>query len=170
MQEIASVAKLPASPAVYALYGGKGASLHAAYVGVADSLRGRVEQHLVRRDSSVTTRVAAACLNVDAITEVRWWVHPRFAEREALEAAELVAFDLLEPTLRSRGSIRKAARQLYEDEAFAPMIRQLLQGEPAGRLVLPTLQDALARIDTLEQRLATVEAELRVLRRADIGR
>jgi hypothetical protein len=42
-------------------------------------------------------------LNPDYVTELRWWEHPDFAERYVLEAAELVAYDMLNPALRSRG-------------------------------------------------------------------
>ena len=69
---------LPKVPAVYALYGGRGRGSYVAYVGQAVKLRVRIEQHLVRRDSSVVTGVAAVSLNPDHVTEVRWWVHPEF--------------------------------------------------------------------------------------------
>jgi hypothetical protein len=45
---------VPNAPAVYAMYGGEGRE-YVAYVGLGDKLRRRVEQHLINRDSSVTT-------------------------------------------------------------------------------------------------------------------
>jgi hypothetical protein len=68
--QITTISCLPGVPAVYAMHGGKGRGLHVAYVGIADSLKARVEQHLVRRDSSVATGTSAVCLNPDYVTEV----------------------------------------------------------------------------------------------------
>jgi hypothetical protein len=157
MQSITSFALLPAGPAVYALYGGRGRP-YVAYVGSAGHLRSRIEQHLVRRDSSVTTGVSAVSLNPDFITEVRWWEHPSFADRAALEAAELVAFDVLEPVLRSRSAVSEAARALSSDADFQAAMRSVFDAEPAGGLVLPTLQEALDRIAALEERVRALEA------------
>jgi hypothetical protein len=99
-------------------------------------------------------------LNPDLVTEVAWWEHPTFAERARLEAAELIAIDVLEPTLRSRGASQTEARRWYADPAFSTEMRALFAGEPAGRLTIPTLQDALKRIAELERRLALLEARL----------
>lgn len=160
MQIFHSVAAVPSLPAVYVMYGGRQRNLHVAYVGIADSLKRRIDQHLIRRDSSVATGTSAVCLNPDYVTEVRWWEHPDFGQRANLEAAELVAFDLFEPSLRSRGAITARAAQLYADDTFKEDMRTLFGGEPAGKLVIPTLQDALERIAELEQRLAAIEAKL----------
>lgn len=155
-----SISQLPNNPAVYAMYGGRGSKVYVAYVGVAEALRQRVNQHLVRRDSSVTTGTAAVGLNVDYITELRWWSHLDFVQRDTLEAAELVAFDLLDPALRSRGGVTERAKQIYVDKVFRAQMQTLLTGEPAGRLVIPSLLDALERIAQLEHRLATLEQKL----------
>lgn len=151
------LSKLPNVPAVCAMYGGRGRGLHVAYVGIADVLRRRVMQHLVSRDSSVATGTSAAGLNPDHITEVWWCEHPDFAQRHVLEAAELVAFDVLQPVLRSRGAISDRAKQLHSDGAFREKMRLLFLSEPKGRVIVPTLQDLLQRIAELEQRLATLE-------------
>ena len=160
MKTLASLSALPNIPAVYALYGGRDYGLYAAYVGVADALRSRIDQHLVRRDSSVATHTTAVGLNPDYVTEVRWWQHARFGERAFLEAAELVAFDILQPCLRSRGRIQAGARNLYAQESFQAEMRVLFAGEPAGRLVIPTLREALDRISELERRVDALEARL----------
>lgn len=118
IHRIVSISDLPTVPAVYAMYGGQNPRLYVAYVGVAGRLKSRIIQHLVRRDSSVTTGTSAVVLNPDYVTEVRWWEHPDFAERHVLEAAELVAFDVLDPALRSRGGIPARAKELYAAEAF----------------------------------------------------
>lgn len=159
MRQVTSITELPNVPAVYAMYGGQGSSAYVAYVGVADVLRRRVVQHLIRRDSSITTGTSAVSLNPDLVSEVRWWEHPDFTGRAVLLAAELVAFDVLEPALRSRGGITGEAKQLYWDEGFSGPMRSLFEGAATGRLLIPTLQAALGRIDDLERRVATLERQ-----------
>jgi len=159
-RKLLSISELPNVPAVYAMYGGRGRGVYVAYVGIADALKRRVMQHLVNRDSSVATGTSAVGLNPDYVTEVQWWEHPDFGERHVLEAAELVAFEVLDPALRSRGAISKRAQQLHADESFREKMRTLFLGEPTGRLVIPTLQDALERIAELERRLTALEGRL----------
>ncbi|MGQ9494629.1 MAG: hypothetical protein ACUVR2_12895 [Anaerolineae bacterium] len=160
MKEAFSIAQLPNVPAVYAMYGGQGRGLYVAYVGVADSLKRRIIQHLVSRDSSVAAGTSAVGLNPDYVTEIRWWEHPEFTERHVLEAAELVAFDVLNPALRSRGNIQEQAKRLYANEEFSQKMRLLFQNEPTGRLLVSTLQDALEKIAMLEKRIDALESEL----------
>lgn len=162
--QITAIADIPSVPAVYAMYGGQGRSQYVAYVGLASKLRGRVEQHLVRKDSSVTTGVSAVSLNPDFVTQVRWWEHPDFQKQDMLEAAELVAFDVLQPSLRSRGGITDRAKQVYAEQEFQSRMRALFAGEPTGVLTLPTLAVALeqiadlrGRVTELEKRLSSVE-------------
>lgn len=130
-----NITDLPAIPAVYAMYGGQGRSQYVAYVGLGTKLRGRIEQHLVRRDSSVTTGVSAESRNPEFVTQVRWWQHPDFEKQDILEAAELVAFDVLEPSLRSRGGITDRAKQVYAEQQFQTRMRALfeLDREYCGR-------------------------------------
>ena len=66
-----TLTELPNRPALYALMSGAGARADIAYVGTAGKLRQRITQHLVRRDSSVTTGTSAVQLNPDYVTEVR---------------------------------------------------------------------------------------------------
>jgi hypothetical protein len=165
LRNVTSVVELPSVPAVYAMFGGQGRNLYVAYVGLASNLRQRLTQHLIRRDSSVVTGVSAVSLNPDLITDVRWWEHPDFARQEILEAAELVAFDVLEPALRSRGGITDRAIQIYQDEVFREQMRILLVGDPAGSLVLPTLSQALERISSLERRVTELESAMALSRK-----
>ncbi len=156
---ITATTDLPSAPVVYAMYGGSGRGLYVAYVGVSDKLRRRIERHLIRR-SNITTGTSAVVLNPDYVTEVRWWEHPDFAERDKLEAAEVIAFDVLQPCLRSRGGTRETSAQLCKQPEFREQMCALLTGEPAGRLVISTLEDALERITALERRLADLEKRL----------
>jgi hypothetical protein len=148
-----SISELPAVPAVYALYGGQGRGLHVAYVGVADRLKDRIKQHLVRRDSSIATGTSAVGLNPDYVTEVRWWEHTDFLNRDALEAAELVAFEALDPALRSRGRVTGEAKRLFDDSSWKNEMRSLFLSEASGCLAIPSLLDALDRIADLEERM-----------------
>lgn len=160
MEETFAIGDVPSRPAVYAMYAGGLDRLYVAYVGVSESLRPRLRQHLVSRSSSVVIGAAAVSLNPQLIREVRWWEHADFGRRHVLEAAELVAFDVLEPVLRSRGAIQAAARQLYADEGFARTMGALLASKPSGRLTIPSPLDALGRIDDLERRVAILEQKL----------
>ena len=82
-----------------------------------------------------------------------------FAERPSLEAAEIVAFEVFDPALRSRGAIQERARQLFEDTSFREQMRALFDSEPSGQLTILTLQDALDKIEYLEERLTDIERE-----------
>jgi hypothetical protein len=130
----------------------------------------RVRQHLVLRDSSVTTGAAVAGLRVEHVRGVAWWEHPLFmragnvgeANRAVLLAAERVAEDVLEPTLRSRGRWSHEAASLYEDEAFrAEMLALFRDAEPAGRLELPTLAGLVDQLKALEERVVKLERGLK---------
>lgn len=112
MKEVFSVYDLPNVPAVYAMFGGR-ETKYVSYVGLADNLKRRIIQHLVTRDSSIATRTSAVGLNPDYVTEVKWWEHPKFTDRNFLIASELMAFDVLQLALRSRGTTQEAAKQLY---------------------------------------------------------
>jgi hypothetical protein len=123
-------------------------------------LASRIDQHFVRRDSSVATGVAAATLNPDAVREVRWWEHASFDAKVARQAAELVAFRVLDPALRSRGGIGSDARALAADAAFRDEMEVLFAGEPSGVFTLPWIWDMQTRIEQLENRLAELEKRL----------
>ncbi len=155
MNVVMSPSDLPKVPAVYALYGGRDRTRHVAYVGVAStSLRSRIEQHLVRRDSSVTTGVSAVSLNPEHVTGLA------FAQKDVLHAAELVAFDVLAPALRNRGGVRSGARALYGDDAFRRGLTALFGSEPSGRMEVLTLGDTLEHIAQLQRRVEAIESKL----------
>ena len=157
MLVVPAISLLPSTPAIYAMYGGEGRR-YVAYVGIGDDLRRRVTQHLVNRNSSVTTGTGAVGLNSDHVRAVEWWEHPAFIDRVELAAAELVAFDVLEPALRSRGGIPKEARDRASDHAFRATMVELFRGAPAGRLVLPSFAALAERVESLERRLDRIES------------
>ena len=156
------ISELPNVPAVYALYGGQGQRLYVAYVGIAEKLKPRVVQHLINRDSSVTTGTSPVRIDPDYVTQVGWWEHPIFEEVTFREAAELVAFDILKPVFRSRvAGTDRAKRVLESDGDFREEVASLFRGEPTGRLTtLPTLQNALIRLAEVERRLAALEQSI----------
>jgi len=155
--KIYSISDLPNNPAVYVFYGGRGRSLYVAYVGVTRVLKSRIIEHLVKRDRSVATGTTAVVLNPDFVTEVQWWECPEFSDWKYLQAAELVAFDVFEPSLRSRGRIKKHSRKLYEDQVFHESMRDLFTSEATGHLAILTLEDALTKIEKLELRIMELE-------------
>lgn len=154
------ISDLPTDPALYVLYGGMGRGRHTAYVGISGNLKSRIRQHFLRRDSSIVTGTSAASLNPDLVTRLEWWLSEKFEDRDHLQAAELVAFETLEPTLRSRGRITDNAETLAADEEFAETVQAMLEGDPTGAVDIPTLSDALSRIERLETRVDQLEQRL----------
>ena len=55
MSTVATFADLPAVPAVYALYSGKGRSRDVVYVGISKNLKSRLGQHFIRREAQQPT-------------------------------------------------------------------------------------------------------------------
>ena len=100
-------------------------------------------RRFVRRDSSVVA-AAAAGIDLDYIRYVEWWEDARFQDEAARHAAELVAFDVLDPVLRRRGNPTSAAKILYDDSAFRAEMETVFRVLPqAGctTLVYRTLHD-----------------------------
>src|SRR5215213_6815982 len=79
VREVRSLRELPSVPAVYAMY--EQAGSRPAYVGIANKLKTRVRQHLVLRDSSVTTGSSVVSLNPDQVRVVAWWKDRRFSDK-----------------------------------------------------------------------------------------
>ena len=158
-----SLSELPAVPAVYAMHGDNGRS-YVGYVGVADELRSNVSQRLMSHDSSFATGPGEATLNPDHVRAVTWWEHPDFHERTHLEAAGVVAAEVLKPALRSRADITVAAAVILAERNFRVEMHTLFTGPPTGHLELPSLAQALDRITALENRFEALERYL-----ADFG-
>jgi len=154
------LSQLPNCCAVYAMYGGDGGRRYVAYVGIADKLKRRIAQHLLSRDSTVATGTSAVGINPEYIKEIRWWTHDAFAERNKLEAAELVAFDVLNPALRSRRSANSAATKLYCRSRFKVQMEKLFAGKAHGRLTVVSLEDVINKVSVLEKRLMKLEREM----------
>jgi hypothetical protein len=154
------LADLPNCPALYALCGGTSRHAYVAYVGITDKLKRRAAQHLLTRDSSAATGTSATGINPDYVTEIRWWEHRRFSKPAAREAAELVAFGVLDPALRSRKRVGKAAQDLLMSSRFRKEMEMLLKNAPTGHLHIPSLEQVARRLATFEDRLARIEEQL----------
>lgn len=157
MKYIKTVYDLPSVPSIYALCGGR-EKKYIAYVGNTKDLKNRIQQHLIGRDSSIATGTSTVGLNPDYVTEVRWWEHPKFEIKDHRLAAELVAFDVFNPALRSRSSRKKEAKKLYTNEDFRKEMEKLFKKDVSGILELQTFDDLLKKIDDLEARIKKIES------------
>lgn len=156
VKAITSISELPTGAAVYAMYGGDERP-DVAYVGMGEKLRQPIRQHLVLRDSSATTDSGAVRLHPDYVSAVEWWAHASFADPLCLAAAELVAFDVLEPRMRSRGGITEAAKAKADEMAFRDEMTTVFESEPTGRLELMTFARLVRRVAELERRVEQLE-------------
>jgi hypothetical protein len=112
---------------------------------------------LVRRDSSIVTGTSIVSLNPDYVTALRWWEYPDFSKREYLEAAEVVAFKIFDPVLRSRGNPTERGDILLKNEDFLKKMETLFNNKPTGTLELPDFQDLLERLNNLETEIQTLK-------------
>jgi hypothetical protein len=141
------------------MYAGEPPRTWVAYVGMAANVHRRLSQHFINRDSSVIT-AGAVRLDLEYIRYVEWWEHEDFSDGAKLHAAELVAFDVFEPVLRSRGSPTRAAVEHYEDPAFRERFEQMFIGGPTGRMLHSRLPDLARKVHSLEERVRTIEEKL----------
>ena len=103
-----------------------------AYVGSSRNLKERIRDHIIRRNSSVVTGVSAAVLNPDKVSHICWWCHQDFSDKNRLGAAEIVAFEVFNPSLRSLAPVAKAAQGVLKDGDFCRIMKQVFKGKPDG--------------------------------------
>ncbi|MFC1996645.1 hypothetical protein ACFLXI_03430 [Chloroflexota bacterium] len=139
------------------MYGGEGVHEYVAYIGIAKNLRQRIRQHLIRRDSSVTTGTTAVSLNPDYITKISWWTHDDFIDRVLLETAELVAFEIFDPALRSRGGISQKAKNLFLDKDAIKHYYDLFSSAPDSFVQIHNLKYMVSKLRELEVRIEKLE-------------
>lgn len=154
---------VPAVPGVYAMFGGELPRTWVAYVGIAGNMQSRLIQHFVRRDSSVVTGASAVGLNIDLVSHVDWWEHPDLADSDHRHAAEMVAFEVLDPALRSRGNPRRTAVAIAHEATFRTTMQALFANRPSGRFKPPKLWEAAAQVRSLELRVGELEDRVRRL-------
>ena len=153
--QIQTISSLPNLPSIYA----KNPKVP-VYIGQTTKLKNRITQHLVRRDSSIVTGASGYSLDPDHVKRISWWEHHLFVEENNLTAAELIAFNQLNPIIRSQGN-KKQSSQILSDENFVQEMVQLFQGEPTGELNIVDLNQALQRISKLEDRIRKLEEKLK---------
>lgn len=163
MHRLPRITELPNGPAVYVLFGGKKGNRFVAYVGIADKLRNRISQHLIRRDSSITTAVSIVSLNPDYITGIKWWMRSDFMQRSSLEAAEVIAFERFNPVLRSRGKLTDRAKQLLRDQNFRQSTEELFAGESTGSMEFLDFQDLVDIVSGMEEEILVLRDRLDAL-------
>ena len=164
MRDYSAIYSLPVNPAVYAFYSGGRGQRYVAYVGIAGQLKRRIGQHLIRRDSSVATGTSAVNLNPDYVDSMSWWEHESFDKTASLKAAEMIAFDILNPALRSRAGADSAGDSLLSDSQFKRKMEELFKGPPTGTIEFPSLSEIVSRISQIEDRLKRLESKMEKLK------
>jgi hypothetical protein len=74
-----------------------------------------------------------------------------------LKAAELIAFEILNPALRSRAGVDTAGQSLLAGKRFRESMERLFSDSPTGSISFPTLSDAMEKITELEDRIIQLE-------------
>ena len=153
---------LPQDPGIYGLKSPTDVKKGSySYVGSSGKIKDRVQQHLLKRNSSVTTGASATSLNPDKIAECDWWCHKTFVDKKSREAAELIAFEILDPTLRSRGSPTDEATELSLDQEFRSQMEELFSGTPSGCIVFYDLSWAVSKIKELENEIKLLKDKIK---------
>ena len=150
-------------PQFAGIYGFKGATDKVGsycYIGLSGRLRDRISQHLLRRDSSVSTGVSSVSLNPDNIEECHWWVHEIFDDRDYLEAAELIAFEIFQPTLVSRGKPSSKAVEIIKREDFKDKMKNLFSNIPSGYIRFYDISWTVEKIKELEKEINELKKKI----------
>ena len=156
--QIQTISSLPNLPSIYAIYA-KNPKVP-VYIGQTTKLKDRITQHLVRRDSSIVTGASGYSLDPDYVKRITWWEHHLLTSPSILTAVELIAFEILDPIIRSQGN-KKQAGQMLKNKDFVNEMRQLFKGEPSGEFTIIDLAQALQRIVELEDRIRQLEEKLK---------
>lgn len=156
LKVVSSIKGLPNKSAIYCLICGKGKN-SILYVGQTDNLRRRIGQHLVNRDSSVTMEGSPVKIDPSHVEKVEWWEQSDFSDSAIRGAAEIVAFDILNPRLRSGSNGSKDATKLSKNEVFYNKMKIFFTGTPSGRMNVMTIEGLIERLLILEDRVATLE-------------
>ena len=98
-------------------------------------------------------------LNPDKVSCIRWWLHPKFSNKAHREAAEVVAFEVLNPSLRSRGKVTKRAKDVLKDQTFRDEIACLFRGKPSGVFYPKTLDNLADLVLELHNRVSELEKQ-----------
>ena len=126
------LAELPYEPAVYALLAKGDNNGHVAYVGSSKQLSDKLNEQFGDEQVNLPFRKLISCGDPGRTLEIRWWLHPVFERQSALEAAEVIAFITLNPTVGSANSLSEEAEMLIIDEVFRTEMNDLFNSSPTG--------------------------------------
>jgi len=118
----------------------------------------------IKRDSSVATGTSAVNLNPDSVDSMSWWEHESFVNTVNLKAAEMVAFEILNPALISRAADDGAGVTLLANDVFKTSMEELFRGPPTGTVRFPSLSEITSRISQNEDRLKMLESKIERLK------
>ena len=153
---------IPAEPGIYAM---NDRNNKAAYVGESDNLRDRIRDHIVNRDSTAVTRLSPTMLNPDYVYRICWWqCDSIFDERVNRQAAELVAFDVLDSSHKSRAAIPNKAKDKACEQPFRTIMVNLFNGKPVGCYYPPTLRNLTDCVSQLCKRVSELESAIETLK------
>ena len=85
------------------------------------------------------------------------WCPAIWTGQEGARESALVAFDVLNPRLRSRGVANGSAQELYAKAPFKAEMSKLFQGSAHGSLQVVSLENITKQLAALEKRLKVVE-------------
>ena len=151
-----SFTSIPKAAGIYAMYDRNG---DVAYVGLSTNLRNRIEDHMRFRNTSVSTGVSTTVLNPDKVKHICWWLNSRFLDKAYLEAAEVVAFKVLDPSLRSRGKVTNRTQPFLEDQDFCDEMECLFRGQPSGAFYPKTFDNLADLVLELDRRVSELEKQ-----------
>ena len=151
-----SFTSIPTEAGIYAMHD---QNKNVAYVGHSRNLRRRIREHMDRRNTSVTTGVSTTTLNPDKVGHICWWLDPRFSDEAYREAAEVVAFEVLNPSLRSRGNVTKQAKPILEDRTFCDEMARLFRSKPSGVFYPKTFDNLADLVLELHNRVSELEKQ-----------
>jgi hypothetical protein len=114
------------------------------------------------------TGASAVCLQPAMIGGVWWWTDPALADVTRRRAAELVAFDVVEPNITSRAGISPAAQTLSREPDFRAWCEDLFRRQ-RHELTFMGVGDLARELRALQARIASLEAELAQERRTTYG-
>jgi len=155
MYDTRSFSKVPEKSGIYALYDGFLGN-KCVYVGKSGNIKNRIRDHLILRISTVTAGFTATSINVENLTRVRWWTDEKFGDGDYLDAAETLAFQILNPVLASRGGRLKTNSEFLDDPEFVEEVENIINN-PEGEMELLSHARLYQKIIELEERLSNLE-------------
>lgn len=154
MVEVLKINELCNVPAIYLMQDKK----DVVYIGESGELKKRINQHLIRKDSSITTGASAVCLKTEYLKNIKWFESDVFNDETQRKAAEIIAFNYFNPVIRSRGNEDRKARKLSEDTNFRNKIEEIFSNEASGCLKIQNLETTLEKIDELNKKINRLES------------